>query len=123
MNTQHPKITALPVLLVLLSAVFLAALHVQPQPGDETVGLVFRPGTGFPEAALFVEKAGGHILEPGSSGNVWIARFEGGHFKPPADAPFWFAFSARPSGSCLALRPDEDPSPFTIPYPSIGAVS
>jgi|GEM_PF-6230244 len=109
--------------LLLLSAIFMTALYLSPQRQDETVGLVFKPGTGFAEAAFFVGEAGGRILEPGPSQNIVIARFEGGGASLPAAAPLWFRFSANASGSCLSASTRQRPSfSFAAPYPNEGDV-
>lgn len=112
-----------PIPLLIFSAVFLTALYASPKPGDETVGLVFRPGTGFAEAAFFIGEAGGRVLEPGPSENIVIAHFAGGRTDLPEAAPVWFHFSAAASGSCLSASTRQQSTlPFSTPYPTKGDV-
>ncbi|GAK46204.1 PhoH family protein [Tepidicaulis marinus] len=91
----------MPAALIAAAIGALGLLHIQPQPGEDTVGLVFAPGTSFAEAAYHVTQAGGDVLSPGVSGNIVIARLAPGRGMLPDSAPLWFSFTPRGTGTCF----------------------
>ncbi|GAK46206.1 conserved protein [Tepidicaulis marinus] len=114
----------LPALLIAASAGLLSVLHAAPARDADTFGLFFAPGTGFAEAAAFVTEAGGGVLAPGRMSNIVIARFAepGDVSQRLAQAPLWFAFSARNSGTCFSSSRSAAPTQPSALLATPGAV-
>lgn len=101
---KNKLISLMPAGLIAAAIGVLGMLHIQPQPGEDTIGLVFAPGTSFAEAAYYVTNAGGAVLSPGISGNVVIARLPAGAATLSQNIPFLFSFTPRGTGTCFTPR-------------------
>lgn len=104
--SDHKPPMGIGIFMMLAGLMVTLGCAVAPQPQDESIALIFMPGTGYPEITARLDKMNARAMRIGSGENIVIARFYDGWSLPALwQAGALMPLKARAVGDCLNANP------------------